>query len=111
MNLKINSEKHGKVQVVSFSGKILSDSDLEKLNEPGLIESSNLVFNLSELTQINSSGINFIVKNLTRSRIENGELILCGLKGNVQKIFELSKVNSLFSIFDSKNESINYFSK
>jgi anti-sigma B factor antagonist len=111
MNLKIKNEMHQDVQAISFSGKILSEADLEILEGIELAPSSKVVFDLSELTHINSSGINFIVKNLTRCRINNGELILCGLKGNVLKIFELSKVNSLFTIYNTIEESINYFTK
>lgn len=101
------------IAVVSFKGKILTDSHLELLNtEIGtktLEKTTNWIFDFDQLTHINSSGINFIIRSLTRSRINCGDLVLCSVKGNVKTLFEIGKINEIFSIYSSTSDAINHF--
>ena len=79
--------------IVQLKGKILFEAELETLyhefHELNAIEGMNWIMDLTEMTHTNSTGIGFLVRSLTRSRINNGELVLCGVKGNVEKLFEI----------------------
>ncbi len=68
-----------------------------------------VVFDLKGLTHTNSSGISFFMRTLTKSRILGGELVLSNISGNVAKIFEISKLNEIYTICESTDEAINYF--
>ncbi len=99
--------------VVSLRGKIITDSDIDALllSVDEIINNSNskLVFNLFELTHINSSGINLFMKILTKTRINNGDLIFYGVIGNVGNLFKIAKLNGIYTIFDSLEEAVNHF--
>ena len=58
-----------------------------------------------------STGIGFLVRTLTRSRVNNGELVLCGVKGNVEKLFEIAKINEIFTIYTNVSEAKQHFNK
>lgn len=113
MSLEFNISALNGVSVVAFKGKIISESHLEKLNDQFKIGSTslhtNIIFDFSELTHINSSGINFIIRSLTRSRINNGDLVLCSTMGNVKTLFEIAKINEIFSIYPDVSDAINHF--
>lgn len=113
MNLKYQIDIVEPVVIYSLTGKITSEADYEEL-EGEVFNMLNqnyyrIVFELSELTHINSSGISFFMKTLTKSRIMGGELILTGINGNVQKVFEIAKLDEVYTIEDSPEEAINYF--
>jgi anti-sigma B factor antagonist len=99
--------------VISLRGKIITDTDIDSLlfSVDELIKNSNskLVFNLFELTHINSSGINLFMKVLTKTRVNNGDLIFYGVNGNVGNLFKIAKLNGIYTIFDSLEEALNHF--
>lgn len=103
------------VSVVSFSGRIISESDLDTLGKDlsveGLGGSTNWVYDLTDLTHINSTGINFIIRSLTRSRVNNGDLVLAAVSGNVKTLFEIAKVHEIIAIYPDISDAINHFNK
>lgn len=113
MGLIFNITSNEGISIVSFEGKIITESDIELLNlKIGNTLSdlnTNLVFDFGKLTHINSTGINFIIRSLTRTRINNGDLVLCSIIGNVKTLFEIAKVNEIFSIYEDVSEAINHF--
>lgn len=113
MSLDFNITSEEGISIVSFRGKIISHLDIELLNkeigENTLKKTMNWIFDFSQLTHINSSGINFIIRSLTRSRINNGDLVLCSIEGNVKTIFEIAKINEIFSIYATVSDAINNF--
>lgn len=99
--------------VFKLIGKIISDTDFDDLqvevNDAIGKNLKNVIFDLEELTHMNSMGIGFFMRTLTKSRIINGDLILCNIRGNVDKIFEISKLNEIYTICDSQVAAINLF--
>ena len=96
-----------------MKGKITSDDDFEEL-EREVFDYLNknyyrIIFELSELTHTNSSGIGFFMRTLTKARIMNGELILVNIEGNVKKIFEIAKLDEVYTIYTNKEEALNHF--
>lgn len=109
MSFNYTIQEQETVQVVSFNGRITSEADLELLRPELESKPPHLVFDLTLLSHINSSGINFIIRNLTRCRVGGGELILLGLSGNVKQLFELAKIDGLFTVYNNLEDSINHF--
>ena len=109
MGFEFKLTEQGPVQVVSFKGKITTESDIEDLKVVLESKAPNFVFDLSELSHVNSSGINFIIKSLTRCRVGGGELVLSGLGGSVKQLFELAKIDGLFTTYNNQEDSINHF--
>tara|TARA_B110000305_G_scaffold34628_1_gene34315 strand:+ start:788 stop:1090 length:303 start_codon:yes stop_codon:yes gene_type:complete len=98
-----------------LKGKITTDDDyLEIEKEVFNYLNQNyyrIVFDLSELTHTNSSGIGFFMRTLTKSRIMGGELVIIGINGNVEKIFSISKLDEIYIICENQMEANNYFKK
>jgi anti-sigma B factor antagonist len=99
--------------IFSLKGKITSDTDLEKITTEinKSIEANNnkLIFNTEELEYINSTGINFFMRTLTKSRVNNGDLIFFGINGAVENVFKITKLNKIYTIYTSENEALNHF--
>jgi anti-anti-sigma factor len=109
MGFEFKLSEQGPVQVVSFKGKITTEKDVEELKQVLDSKSPYFIFDLEELSHVNSSGINFMIKSLTRCRVGGGELVLSGLNGSVKQLFELAKIDGLFTTYNNQEDSINHF--
>lgn len=113
MNLSYDITIHDPVVVYTLRGKIISDPDFQEI-EKVVFQHLNqnyyrIVFDLNDLTHTNSSGIAFFMRTLTKSRIMNGDLILANVKGNVEKIFAIAKLNEIYTIYPSCEEAVAHF--
>lgn len=113
MNLQFDIDINDPVITYTLNGKITSDVDFEEL-ERTVFDNLNknyyrIIFDLSDLTHTNSSGIGFFMRTLTKARIMNGELVLINLAGNVKKIFEIAKLDEVYTIYNNTEEALNHF--
>lgn len=113
--LNLQHEIHVDENIITYSlnGKITSEVDYENL-EKDVFNFLNqnyyrVIFDLENLTHTNSSGIGFFLRTLTKTRIMGGELVLTQMTGNVHKIFEIAKLNEVYTICDNNTEAKDYF--
>ena len=110
MSVVFNTKNSAILMIFQFEGKILSEADLTIANE---VLSSNknwrIVFDLSQLTHTNSSGIAFMVKTLTKARINKGDVVLLSPNIGLNRLFEITKMQEVFLIVDSVAAAENYF--
>lgn len=113
LDLTYSIEINDPVIIYSFKGKIITETDYEALEQEVFTKLNQnyyrIVFDLFDLTHTNSSGISFFMRTLTKSRIMGGELVLAGISGNVEKIFQIAKLNEVYTMYDSTEEAINHF--
>lgn len=110
MNLKVTSINNGNCLVFQLQGKILSEADAEILKDAvAKLPMHNVIFDLQTLTHTNSTGIAVFVKTMTKCRIENGDLLICSPNKLISTLFEITKMNDVFSMYDSVESAINYF--
>lgn len=111
MSIKYTLKNEAKAVVVAISGRIVTDNDttdLLKEIQQNITDNKMLFyFDLSELEYITSSGLNFFVRILTRTRNVGAEVTLCGIQGNVEKLFAISKLNEIFTFSPSLTEALN----
>lgn len=111
LNYEIKQLNH--VALFLLKGRIIAMEDIEALqNEVENLLSAkqlNIVLDLTELNHINSSGINFIMRTLTKTRIQNGDMVLCGISGNIENIFNVTKLNKVYTIYASSQEAMDHF--
>lgn len=105
MGLELKITTHKNVTIIDLIGQMISEEDslllqhkVEELINAG---KSQLILNLKALKLINSSGINIFIKTLTKSRIHAGDVLLAEINGTVQKVFEISKLDEVFTIYSS----------
>ena len=64
---------------------------------------------MSKVSYINSSGLNLLVRLLTKVRNKGGELVLISISESVEKLFFITKLNSIFTICANVMEAQNIF--
>lgn len=68
----------------------------------------NLVFNLKNLTFMDSSGIGVILGRYHYVKQNNGTLIVCEINSQIEKIFQLSGLYKILVITKDEDQAINY---
>jgi anti-sigma B factor antagonist len=113
MEFTFNISSQNNIKIISLSGKLVSEVDVSILNEEAssLIEANNkkLIINLEDLKFLNSSGINFFMRTLTKARVSNGDLVFTGVHGMVLELFSMAKLTKIYTIYPSLDEAINHF--
>ena len=101
---------NGETTTITLSGRLLSDNDLKAVSEAiDKLDNWKIVIDLKDLTYINSSGIAFLVRILTRSRIHNGDTVIIHVNASLNTLFTITKMHEVFTIYPSKEEAINHF--
>ncbi len=111
MDIKCREEGNG-VLVVDVVGDLdaRSAGDL-KLEVNEKIEQGNvwILINLSEVPYMDSAGLGVLVSGLKNTNRQNGDLRLWGLQPDVRNIFELTRLNKVFQIFEEEELALNSF--
>ena len=98
---------------IDLDGKILTTLDTEDLliEITEIIESgrTEFIFNLRKLNYINSTGLNFIISMFTKARNAGGELVICEVSEKVQDLLVITKLNTIFTSFETLEEAKNNF--
>jgi anti-sigma B factor antagonist len=67
---------------------------------------TTLVFDMAEVTYIDSAALGSILAGLAHMRKKGGDLKLCNMQNRVRAIFELTRVHHVCDIFNTKQEAI-----
>jgi anti-sigma B factor antagonist len=65
-----------------------------------------VVVDLSGVEYMATAGLATLVEGLQRSKREQTELVLCGLRERVQAVFEISRLTSVFRIAQSASDAV-----
>jgi len=80
--------------------------DFKLAVEPMLKPHAKLVFDLSGLKFVDSSGLGAILSCLRQLNSQGGDLKLCGVTRPVRTLFELVRMHKVFDICNSSEEAI-----
>jgi anti-sigma B factor antagonist len=103
----------GSVTIVDISGNIVFGEDSASLRN--LIRhllskgDKQIVFNLSDVDHIDSSGLSYLVSAFASVRREGGELKLLNPTKKVQDVMRFTKLNAVFDILDDEAAAIRSF--
>ena len=112
MNFSYKIKKNQSITILELTGKLLSNADIEGLKkEMETIDNFKIIVDFAFLTHVNSSGIAFLISILTKSRTNNGDVVLIHATKEINRIIEISRLDQIFSIFESLDEGINYYNK
>jgi anti-sigma B factor antagonist len=98
-----------KIAVVSVAGDIdLHRSAALQQALLGLLDENpaKIVVDLSSVPYMDSSGVASLVKLLSRTRKLGVTLVLLSPSQKVKSIFEITRLNSVFTITDNKEEAM-----
>ena len=85
-------------EISSFSEKALNDAYQQALED----KVRTIIFNFSELTYMNSSGIGMLVMLLIRAKRERKNIVGYGLSEHYRNIFEITRLNQVIPIYSTE---------
>jgi len=108
----MKSETKDGVLVISLEGNLLG----EHTNAPVMeliktsIEAGNkkVLFNLSEMKFINSTGLGMLLTAVSKVRNSGGELALCSLPEQMKKLLQITKLESIFNIRPDEASALSF---
>ncbi len=112
--MELPLEQAGDVTIVTLPVDELDASnaaDLKRDVAALLEEHTKLVFDLSRLRFIDSSGLGAFLSCLRKATARGGDLKLCGLTKHVRSVFELVRMHRIFELFDTRDAAVKGFSE
>lgn len=114
MSLQISIRQSGDVAIVDLRGRSTLDegeSELLRSNLERLVASGvrKVLLNLTDVTQLDSSGITFIVKTHLSLRRQGGELKLLHPGGHVLEVFGVLHLLNLIPSFEDETQALASF--
>lgn len=107
MNYKI--EDHSGVKLITLSGRLIEKNQAEGLIKEfeGLLGGgmNRFLMSLEDLEYVNSTGLNLLIGMFTQARNSGGELIIGGISPKVKKLMVMTKLDSIFKIYNSVDEA------
>ena len=107
--MKFNKSELYNAVVVSFQGKLMGGPDMadfhDFLKETTDSNKKNIIVDLSKVKYVNSSGIGSLISGFTSIKNAGGELVLSGLSPKIKGVLSITKLNSIFKIYDSQEEA------
>jgi len=77
--------------------------------EKKLESQRQVVFDLTSLTFIDSSGLGTLLSCLRQVTASGGDLKLCALTPQVRAVFQLVRMHRLFDIYNTRDEAVQAF--
>lgn len=112
--MKITERKSGDVTVLDIEGKILlGEGDVQlkrKIDE--LVERNEIkvVLNLEQVPYMDSGGLGEIVRSYTTATRAGGNLKLLHATKRISDLLTITKLITVFEIFDSEEAAVSSFS-
>ncbi len=107
--MAFNVEKVGNVTVVDVEGQLIV-GNRQELKQRVLEEleggAREFVVDFAETGYIDSSGLGVLVSLSKKIREQDGELRLSGLNEDLRTLFELTKLDTLFAISDTREGAL-----
>ena len=108
--MQIAERETGAVTVLDLSGKITlgEDGNLLKDKLQSLLHQGkkNILFNLAQVSYVDSAGLGAIVSGYTTVTREGGSLKLANVTKKLQDLLSITKLLTVFETFDSEDEAI-----
>ncbi|SHK04338.1 STAS domain-containing protein [Paramaledivibacter caminithermalis] len=72
-------------------------------------EESIIIFNMEKVTYLNSMSLGIIVKAYSESKKQGKKFVLCSLQDNIKKLFSITKLDKIISIYEDREEAVKLF--
>lgn len=112
MLLSLDTRGVGRVTVIRCSGRIVAGSETDRLRAHVtgmMLEHKEFVLDLSDVGFIDSSGLGTMVRLLTSTRQQRGDLKLCNVPELIHKTLRMTNLTTLFETHASEESAIAAF--
>ena len=115
MALKISTREVDGVSVVELEGRIVlgEESNLLRETVKGLLGAGKkkIVLNMDRVTYIDSAGLGALVAAHHSARTQGASLRLSNLGSRFQEVLQVTKLLTVFDVYDSEAEAVESFRK
>jgi len=112
MQLRMSTRNLNGVVIVDCSGRLVFGEESATLRDTVkklLTQSPRLVLNLNEVSHIDSGGLGTLVSLFTTARNAGGTIKLARLSKRVGDVLQLTKLVTIFEIFDDEEKAARSF--
>ena len=113
MALAIAHREREGIEILDLDGRLVfGEEDLQFRNEiDKLVRAgkNRVVLNLARLAEIDTTGLGTLLFALAKLRKEGGGMALVDLRSSHIELIELTKLETVFEVFDDEQEAINSF--
>ncbi len=113
MSQKMNARQLNGVEIINLGGRLtLGDTSVSLRDEVkreidgGVLK---ILLDLGEVTHIDSAGLGELISAYTSVTNRGGELKLLNLTKHVHDLMQITKLYTVFDVFDNENEAIASF--
>ena len=106
--MAISLDQKDEILVFKITGNLdsFTANDLKKKFEDVFINFNNFVFDLSNMNNINSTGLGGIINCLKKCMDFKKNAIISGVKKDNEILFKISKIHNIVSIVDTVEDAI-----
>ncbi|MBN2012615.1 STAS domain-containing protein [candidate division KSB1 bacterium] len=107
--LKVDVNKQDDIAIITVEGDIDLYSSPQVRKEIIKLtndETKGIIVNLAGVTYMDSSGVATLVEGLQLVNDYKGKLFMCHVQGVVHDVFELSRLDKVFSIFPKEADAV-----
>ena len=108
--MEIKKELKDGVAVIYLSGNLLGENAngpvLDFLKEQIEGGTRKVLFNLTDLKFINSTGLGMLMTSIARVRNAGGQMYLCNVPESMTKILKMMKLDSTFPIAATEQDAV-----
>jgi len=112
LRLSLETREIGHVIIVRCKGRIVAGSECDSLRSHVawlLRDRRAIVLQLAEVEFIDSCGLGTIVRSLTSTRKEHGDLKLCNVPDIIRKVLAMSHLSQVFDTHESEEKAVRAF--
>ncbi|HEX2713351.1 MAG TPA: STAS domain-containing protein [Candidatus Acidoferrales bacterium] len=115
MALKLTKREVDGVAIIQLEGRIVLGEESNALREQvkNLLANNkkNIVLNMDNVTYIDSAGLGALVAAHHSARSQNASLKLSNLGSKFQEVLQVTKLLTVFEVYDSEAAAIRSFQK
>ncbi|QDU60051.1 Putative anti-sigma factor antagonist BtrV [Planctomycetes bacterium Pan216] len=112
---RINVENVGDVAVVTFIDKrILDEQNIQVIGEQlfALVKEEGrkkILLNFDAVEYLSSAALGKLITMNKNVKEVKGQLKLCSIRPEIYEVFEITKLNKVFQIYDDQEQALNDF--
>jgi anti-sigma B factor antagonist len=107
--MKVSAETMAGAVIISPEGDVdlgRSPTLRASLRQAQSGKPSRLIVDLSQVDYMDSSGVATLVEALQNARKGGSKMVLCGMKDRVRSIFEIARLDTVFTIAESREAAM-----